>query len=243
MTRRSHSMLPLLLGLALAGCGPNESTPPPDAGFAVEELRYTCGEFGFGTDILDREGNAERGNDPASRTLREAVALDPMLPQTGWIQVGRTATRIEYVNVLDTQEMVSVTLVPGGRGWDWEGFGYCQPAAVLGAGIEAAAWTLDPAAGAPGPEAEGFVALVTERACNSGQPADGRIVGPELVIDGGRIIVVFGVRPRPGGHTCPSNPATRVEVHLPVPLGDRVLLDGGTLPFADAFTDPAEPRR
>ena len=69
-----------------------------------------------------------------------------------------------------------------------------------------------------------------ERACASGRPADGRIVGPDVVGVNSLVLVTFAVRPLPGDQDCPSNPPSRVTVDLGEPLGTGTLLDGGTLP-------------
>jgi hypothetical protein len=67
-------------------------------------------------------------------------------------------------------------------------------------------------------------------ACASGQSSAGRIVGPDIQVSGDEIVVTFGVRAPLGAATCQSNPPTRVAVHLPEALGDRLLLDGGHQP-------------
>jgi hypothetical protein len=76
-----------------------------------------------------------------------------------------------------------------------------------------------------------------ERACASGRPADGRIVGPDVVGVNDLVLVTFAVRSLEGDQNCPSNPASRVTVDLGEPLGNRTLLDGGTLPPRE----PVEP--
>jgi hypothetical protein len=81
-----------------------------------------------------------------------------------------------------------------------------------------------------GVETTEFLALVTERACASGQSSEGRIVGPQIETDDTSVVVTFGVRPLPGDQACPGNPATMVEVELDEPLGHRTLLDGGRQP-------------
>ncbi len=72
--------------------------------------------------------------------------------------------------------------------------------------------------------------LVTERACNSGEDAEGRVVLAELTESSDVVDLVVGVAPRGGNHTCPSNPATPFVVELDAPLGDRVVRDGAVVP-------------
>ncbi len=82
-----------------------------------------------------------------------------------------------------------------------------------------------------GPETTEFLALVTERACASGQSSEGRIIGPQIdYVDDTSVVVTFGVRQLSGVQECPGNPATVVEVQLEEPLGRRTLLDGGRQP-------------
>jgi hypothetical protein len=109
---------------------------------------------------------------------------------------------------------------------------------VLPEGLGEATWDL--AAGQSiGPETTTFEALVTERDCASGQPSEGRIVGPNVLPIEGQVLVTFAVRPLGGDvQTCQGNPATRATVTLPEPLGDRRLLDGSTLPPREPVPEP-----
>ena len=101
-------------------------------------------------------------------------------------------------------------------------------------GLGEASWTLDPAEPRPGADTQTFTALVTERDCASGKPSEGRVVGPDILEVGNEVLVTFAVRPLGGDmQECPGNPATRVVVNLDSPLGNRQLLDGGTLPPGD----------
>ncbi len=76
--------------------------------------------------------------------------------------------------------------------------------------------------------------LVTERACNSGEDASGRIEKPVVTVGAESVTVVFSVRPRGGLQECPSNPETPYVLVLDEPLGDRVLLDGSDVAPRDA---------
>ncbi len=78
--------------------------------------------------------------------------------------------------------------------------------------------------------------LVTESACNSGDPATGRVELVELVETETTVEIVIGVRPNvpddgsPSVHTCQGNPATPFTVELEEPLGDRMILDAAVVP-------------
>ncbi|HEX6139908.1 MAG TPA: hypothetical protein VF013_05510 [Candidatus Limnocylindria bacterium] len=93
-------------------------------------------------------------------------------------------------------------------------------------GVGTATWALS-ADEEIGPETQSFTAFVTERDCASGRSSQGRIVGPSIDYEADAVVVTFGVRGLGGVQSCPSNPATRVEVRLREPLGQRALLDGG----------------
>ena len=65
--------------------------------------------------------------------------------------------------------------------------------------------------------------MVTELACASGQPADGRI---RVDVPYGADTIGFDVRviPREGAQDCPGNPDTPYLVPLDEPVGDRVIV-------------------
>jgi hypothetical protein len=98
-----------------------------------------------------------------------------------------------------------------------------------------ATWTFAPEQ-AIGPQTTEFVAMVTERACASGQSSEGRIIGPQIehFVDEKTLTITFQVRSLDGAQECPGNPPTPVRVVLGEPLGNRRLLDGGREP-------PSEP--
>jgi hypothetical protein len=234
----------VLFALTMSACGeaasPSGSTSSSPDGAALSiDLRYTCGTFPFDPEILTaRPGNAETAADPVAATLRAHLAgagpdID-FLPDAGWYLAGADARTAEFVVAGGDLGLKMVSLENSGAGWKVSGWGDCRPRVLLPVGLGAADWAFDPAQPKPGPATQTFTALVTEQACNSGEPADGRIVGPQLITTADAILVIFAVRPRPGGfQTCPSNPPTRVGVDLGQPLGDRKLLDGGRLPPGD----------
>ena len=88
------------------------------------------------------------------------------------------------------------------------------------------------------PEANEIAVLVTERACNSGEDARGRIVVAAIDEDDDSMTVTLAVRPRGGAQECPSNPETPFLLELPAPIGERVLLDGSSVPPRDATVCP-----
>jgi hypothetical protein len=206
------------------------------------DLRYTCGAFPFVPGLLSAgAGNDEQADTAPAAALRAHLALEgpdfDFLPDRGWHLTGTDGRSAEFVTV-DGDLVKSVVVANGADGWKVSGWGECQPRIHLPAGLGAAEWALDPAQPKPGPATQVFDALVTELSCNSGQPADGRIVGPQIVKSADSVLVIFAVMPRPGTHDCQSNPPTRITVDLGEPLGERRVFDGGRFPPGD----PAVPR-
>ena len=117
------------------------------------------------------------------------------------------------------------TNVPDGA-WVLDAQGSCTPRQDLG-------W-LGPAdlalAEHPSPEARQIELEVYERACASGQAADDRVEIVEQETSDEQLMLVVGVRPLDGDHTCPGNPPTPLTIHLDEPLGDRIVVDASTLP-------------
>lgn len=118
------------------------------------------------------------------------------------------------------------TNVPDGD-WVLDSAGVCTPRLDLG-GLGHADLTL---AAAPDPAATELELDIYERACASGEPADGRVEVVEQAVTDEEVRLVVGVQPPPGGpQNCPSNPPTHVTIELDEPLGDRTIVDASTLP-------------
>jgi hypothetical protein len=90
-------------------------------------------------------------------------------------------------------------------------------------------WRVD---GTPDPAATEVSILVHENACASGQSADGRIQEPDVDYRRDAVVVTVRVRQRSSSEACQGNPDTPYILRLDEPLGDRMLLDGGTSPPA-----------
>jgi len=243
------------LVLLAAGCAsPSASTAPASASapeppaatgpVGADDLRFTCGRFPFSVEILTAPGRQdEDAANPAAEALRRHLVQGgpdiDFLPDDGWTLVGMDGQLAEFVIVVGGDPgMKSVSVENSGGQWNVSGWGGCRPTVVLAAGLGEAEWAWG-GPGQPGPDTRTFDALVTERSCASGKSSEGRVVGPEIVRTDEMVLVMFAVRPLPGDFfDCQGNPSTRVPVDLGEPLGDRQLLDGGRLPFAD----PTEPR-
>ena len=226
-----------------AGCG---AADDPGA------IRYACGRFPFGQEVLTVARNDETAATPFAAALRKHVARQDVdidgLPDTGWTLTGQDAAGAEFVASAGPGLMTATVgrvIGPAQEpfavdGWVVDSWGGCQPQRVLAAGLNNAEWAIAPGQ-AIDPATTRFEALVTETACASGQSSEGRIVGPDVVAAGDAVLVTFAVREPSDNNltrTCQGNPATRVTVTLPEPLGSRTLLDGSTLPPRAPVAEP-----
>lgn len=236
-----RTLMLLVAAIVLAGCGepgptgsnagqPSATAPPAETGLA-----YTCGgEIRFDPAVLNGPAGAEAQPGPAFDELRRVLADSPDLPPAGWIVIGATPERVEFVAPGQGDELSWVAVGQAGGTWSAEGWGGCRPHAALD-GLNLAEWWLDPDAPRPGPDDTTFDAVVTERECASGKPMGARLQPPLIRYQADAVILVFGAVPPPGqAQECPSNPPSRVTVELREPLGERALLDGSVFPPADA---------
>jgi hypothetical protein len=252
---------PMRIGLfvvicLLAGCadgvrlfGEGAPTAGPTEGVAPEQVmtQVTCGGSGpaFPASILDEPGGAQHDDDPAAAALRRHLDDPAMgmevswLPKDGWRAAIRDDAFVLFVAEVPGEEgsLAEVTTELQGESWQVTGWGSCQPMADVGPDHGLAQFRVAPDEELT-PEMTEIDVLVTERACNSGQDARGRIEEPTIVAGDETMTVVFAVRPRGGAHTCPSNPETPFLLELPEPLGERTLLDGSSVPPRDATICP-----
>lgn len=240
-------VLGLVMMLMSSACGaPSDSpsgTAPLPGGRPLAETRYACdGPPGFLPGLLDEPATAEREDHPSAAALREAIArggpdLD-LLPDGNYWLVSRERGVAHYLAQAPPDEdiaFVSAIVEDNGAGWKLAGWGQCQPQIVLD-GLSLATWFLDPELPIPDADTTTFTALVTERACASGQAMGGRLRAPSITYADDSVLVVFAAIPPAGDgfQTCPGNPWMRAVVELREPLGDRDLLDG-------AFFPPVQP--
>ena len=224
-----------------AGPASTEGTRPSSkASVPIADLRFTCGRFAFRADIVTAPAAQDQDAlTPEAAFVREELRNAPPesgLPARGWRLVGSDPGHAEFVATGSDGGLVMVAVMKVNGAWTLDQEGACYAAVVVAEGIGPATWAWG-SPGAPGPATRTFDALVTERACASGRPPVGRVVGPVVASTADVVLVFFGVHPLPGGGDCQSNPSLRVPVDLGEPLGDRKLLDGGHL----AFGDPMHP--
>lgn len=194
----------------------------------------------FPGELLLQPARAELGSDAAAAQLRSVIAgsaPESGLPATGWTRIDASPTHVLFV-APSAGGWSQVALLLGPAGWTSDTEGSCHLRPILPAGIGPASWWIDPQAAALAADATTVHGLLLEEACASGKSPIGRVVGPRVVEDADRVIVTFGVRPRPGGQDCQGNSPFALQFTLPSPLGGRALLDGGVFPPRDARTAP-----
>jgi hypothetical protein len=231
--------------ILLTACSTTDPTPSGDAAGVPVPGRVSCGPVApsFPLAVLEQVGEVDPGFDEPGAillaTLRETEGLPEgeRLPARGWIRAVQTEDVVLFVARGEHAQwsMVKVQLRDGVWGFDASGQCRLQPELPVGVGL--AVFRL----AAPGevePGATTVDLLVTETVCNSGEDARGRVRVLDIAPADETVTVVLGVVPRPGGHECPSNPETPFTLQLPEPLGDRVLLDGSSVPARDATSCP-----
>ena len=163
---------------------------------------------------------------------------DPSWPRDNWRELAEAGTAILFGTLApdDSEAPALVVTVRNAAGtWQAEDYGACTPAVLLEERVGPATWT-------PGQDINEttfeFEALVTERACASGQSSEGRVVQPRVVSTPTSVTIIFGVGRLEGPQDCQGNEASRYPVRLPEPLGDRELLDGGVYPAQEVDLTP-----
>jgi hypothetical protein len=224
-----------LTGGAPAGEGSPSGAPSPTGGSDPAISRVACDDVAFDLALLDQPGGAENAGDAAAVALREHLASGmetDFLPAAGWIEAVRTESRVLFIAPVEGG-LARVDMKLEGGQWRASGWGGCTLRPEIPLGMNIATFRV-----APGetltPDSTELDVLVTEVECNSGEDARGRVREPAIIRSAESVTVIFTVVARPGGHTCPSNPATPFRLLLPEPLGDRVLLDGSSIPPRDA---------
>lgn len=234
----------LAISVLATACGmvaPSSGGVDPDRAIT----RASCGGASFPIELIEQPGSAESADDPAAEALRRHLATEgpdvEWLPDAGWREAVRTDGSVLFIADAppgDGPPLVEVSASRQADGWTVTGWGQCWPRADVGPELGPAEFRV-----APGEELAADMTeidvLVTERACTGAQDARGRIVRPAVIASADAVIVVFAVQPLEGeAFTCPSNPETPFLLELPEALGDRLLMDGSSVPPRDATTCP-----
>jgi hypothetical protein len=226
----------VVVGMLIAGCGeppPPVVTPPPTM---PAELVADCGSLRLPLPVLTNPLGAEHEDTPEAQALLRFVQARLPAAEGASEDTYRILRSVPGA-VLYGSSGETFTLINVNRAddrWTAQPAGSCAPALEL-PGLNAATWTFDVGMG-PDPATQRFVALVSEVPCVGGRPADGRVLAPIVRREATRVLVIFGIDPPAvvgGPAACPRAPATRFEVDLGQPLGNRELLDGSTIPPRD----------
>jgi hypothetical protein len=215
---------------------PSASTTEPSGISDPAALEYSCGGGPSFTPRLFNEPEFDLTSIPAGAALADFInrgADGGLLPPNDWRLVDQDDSSVWFVAPVPGDPYHAYAKVePRGDHWRVTGYGGCRPEVEM-SGLNSATWWL-----APGQRineaSTSFLADVTEDACASGQSSKDRLRPPLITYEADRVVVVFTVEPLSGAQECPSNPSTEVRVELSQPLGERQLLDGGTLPWRDA---------
>ena len=231
------SLIAAMGALLLAGC----SSVPPSFD---EASSYLCLQHTIDADVLKAATPVADLTGDAATVLAEAQSDDgtPLTldPNAGWVLAGQEDESLLIIRPLakgeaegygppgSDHEIIEISRLHGTNtdpsAWYVTGNSVCPLTIDLG-GLTVPTVGLDPTH-MPSSDTTELNLLVTERECNSGQDADGRVKLVSLDETDDTVTVTIGVMSRGGDQTCPSNPATPFTVKLAAPLGDRTLMDG-----------------
>lgn len=212
----------------------------PAVGVSDESGEYLCQGTTVPAAVLTDGATADELGDEAAGALDGASV--PEIDPEQWRVLTETGTQVYLIRELPaprdtdgerrTHELMGIEWIDqteeGGEGWQLWRHGDCALRYDLG-GLGDAIVALDPD-NPPDPASSRVHLLVTESACASGRPADGRVTLERLAQLEDRVELVIGVETQPGGHDCPSNPPTPFTVELAEPFGDRTLVDVAVYP-------------
>lgn len=135
--------------------------------------------------------------------------------------------------------LITVAVSQDSRRGNWSCLAVSTALALRAAreGIRASSWRPDPT-NPPRPDDTELRVLVTEQTHATGKLAHGRMLPPDLYLDGERIVLRCFIRPLGGfQNRALKNAETPAIVELGEPLGERLLLDGAV--YAPAGPAPS----
>jgi hypothetical protein len=202
----------------------------------LADLTYRCVGHAFPAGLFDEAAGAELAGDSLADAFLDAIASGEV-PNRPWRLAGRNE---EYATFLggapgDLTEAIAQSV----ETWHVTTVGPCDPQLEIG-WARRAAWQLDPAAGALTRSSTEIAVLVNEIDCASGEAPGERLHDPIVFELEDRVVLAFVVDPLEGDQECPGNPSVPVVVELAEPLGDRPILDAGSLPHV-TIVDGAAP--
>lgn len=242
--------MPLLVSVVLlsllvcAGCAAGPGSAPPTSTPDEPLVAYECNGRAVDAARYDADTRADELTGDAADAiasvvddLGENVTPDDL---SEWVVTAESPTSITVLRPYDAVdetgadhdvrifEKISALPATGKTGWMLTSASSCalalDPAPLTPAEVD-----LDPSA-LPVPDATELALLVTERACNGGMDASGRVELITLEETEDAVIVHIAVQPSDDGvATCQSNPPTPFTVELESRLGDREIRDGALI--------------
>lgn len=215
-------------------------TPEPPTGpldvvpdLTTEDPLVSCGgaRVRYST-LLDPPAVEDIDHPAVDALLREleTPGFEP-LPSGDWVVLAIDDGRAAFA-VLEEGEITGFARFgQQGDAWvldGWGAGGRCD-ALALPDGLGVVETRLD-AAALPEPDDTAINLLVTERGCASGREMGDALLGPQVIETDEAVLIAFAVIPVAGPAECPGNPSTPVTIELAAPLGDRLLLDGLSVP-------------
>lgn len=223
---------------------PSDASPSASAdaspGAPVQQLACDATGPGWPVTALSKPGDAETGTTAAAQALNAFITGSDGadLPDTGWQELYRSKELALYGMpdaTADAGTYVVARVRATNGAWAFEDSSQCHPRTWLGSTLGIAGdWKL---AAKTTKTARTIKALVTERACASGESAKGRLAKPRISYEADQIVITIGVTPLDGSQDCQANPATPLTITLTEAIGDRQLFDGGPYP-AFKITQP-----
>ncbi|MEV0952054.1 hypothetical protein [Promicromonospora sp. NPDC050249] len=243
MMRRSGLMQGGAVALVMlaGGCAQADAAGGSPVGDeAGESVEYLCQGTPVPASVLTDGATADQLGEEAAAAL-DGASVPDIDPQQ-WRVLTETDTKVYLVRELPeprdsdgeqrTHEVMGIEWLDetedGGEGWQLWRHGDCALRYDLG-DLGSAVVALDPD-NPPDPGSSQVHLLVSEFACASGEPADGRVTLERLVEREDRVELVVGVEAPPGVQTCQSHPPTPFVVELDEPLGARTLVDVAVYP-------------
>jgi hypothetical protein len=152
------------------------------------------------------------------------VASTPSLD--GWRVAARTPDEVLFARgQLPKLVTVAVRRQSKRRTWTCIAVSAGRPLRAIREGIRASGWRLDPTCELDPAQRELRI-LVTEQTWAGGNPADDRLLAPDLYVGEEELVLTMFVTPRPGFQIRAPNPETPARVALPCPVGSRRIIDG-----------------
>ena len=211
------------------------------ANTARNDWLYACWGAGltYPLSVFEQSPGAEQADTPEAEALRKMLA-DPTwsrtLPKAGWRLLAREDDEVKFGArtpwYRGGHKMHEVTFTKTDQG-EYRYFNSnheCAPSPTANEN-RAGSWRLDRDQRVPGPNAKKIRALVSGTFCASGRPPGKRLQQPMISYGKRRIVIAALEAPPKGFQTCQSSPPSPFTFELAERIGDRVVVDGGHLPF------------